>query len=328
MYFYGSKNGPEQQIAIDHKINFKNINPSQIRTRNPFKLFLGIINFYKSYIKAKKFLIDDNPEIVIITGGFTSAPVGWSAKKLKIPFIIYCPDIKPGWAIKSLIKHAKKIYCSVDESTQFFPKDKTIVTGYPLRKEFYSDSILKYNNQRQAIPVKTLLIMGGSLGSYEINEFTKQNLIFLLSQYKIIHICGKNDYQKLNRRKNQLNNETKRNYELYDFSNDISLLMAKSDLVFCRAGASILGELPATSLPAILYPGQFSDQIFNAQYLEKKGAAIIVKNINKHALDVINKLLTDTKKLEKMKEAMKLINPDNASNKIATLILEYINVQK
>jgi UDP-N-acetylglucosamine--N-acetylmuramyl-(pentapeptide) pyrophosphoryl-undecaprenol N-acetylglucosamine transferase len=322
--FYGSNKSIEYQLANKNHYTFKNIEPSKIRTKNLLILIKGIVNFYKTTRVAKKYFLIDKPSAVFITGGFTSAPIGWAAYKSKIPLIIFCPDIKPGWAIRFLSKYAKYICCSTERSKSYLPKNKTIVTGYPIRKEFYEKSII--NNQRKFNKSeKTLLIMGGSLGSSSINEFVKKNLLKFIEQHRLIHISGINDYDKFLKIYHNLNPTMQSRYQLYEFSHLIPELMTKSDLIISRAGASIFGELTHTAIPALLYPGKFSDQENNARYLAENNAAIVLNNINQETLSKVLNLLNNNKLLEKMSMNMNSLKQKDSVKKIAELLMENIN---
>ncbi|MDG1989678.1 MAG: UDP-N-acetylglucosamine--N-acetylmuramyl-(pentapeptide) pyrophosphoryl-undecaprenol N-acetylglucosamine transferase [Dehalococcoidia bacterium] len=322
--FYGSKKSIEYQLTNKDHYTFRNIEPSKIRTKNLLMLIKGIINFYKTARLAKKYFLIDKPDAVFITGGFTSAPIGWAAYKNKIPLIIFCPDIKPGWAIRFLSKYAKYICCSVEESKNYLPKNKTIVTGYPLRKRFYEKSII--NNKRTFNKSeKTLLIMGGSLGSSSINKFVKKNLLELIDKHKLIHVSGINDYDKFLKIHHSLNTTMQSRYELYEFSHLIPDLMIKSDLIISRAGASIFGELTETRIPALLYPGKFSDQADNARYLIDNNAAILLPNINQETCAIVLSLLNNNKLLEKMSMNMDLLKNKDSVKKIAELLMEHTN---
>jgi UDP-N-acetylglucosamine--N-acetylmuramyl-(pentapeptide) pyrophosphoryl-undecaprenol N-acetylglucosamine transferase len=322
--FYGSKKSIEYQLANENHYTFKNIEPSKLRTKNPLTLIQGIINFYKTTKLAKKYFLIDKPNAVFITGGFTSAPVGWAAYKNKIPLIIFCPDIKPGWAIRFLSKYAKYICCSTERSKIYLPKNKTIVTGYPIRKAFYEKPII--NNKRKFNKSeKTLLIMGGSLGSSSINKFVKNNLLKFIEQHKLIHISGTNDYKEFLKIYHSLNPTMQSRYQLYEFSHHIPELMTQSDLIISRAGASIFGELTATAIPALLYPGKFSDQAENARYLVENNAAIILHSIKQETLATVLNLLNDNKMLKKMSMNMNSLNQKNSVENIAGLLMENID---
>ena len=109
------------------------------------------------------------------------------------------------------------------------------------------------------------------------------------------------------------------------YSKNIPELMASSDMVISRAGASILGELTTMHLPAILYPGKFADQILNARYLEENGAAIVVEELSNNTLEIIENILTSEETIKKLSDNMHKLSKANSINMIANVILEQVD---
>ncbi len=323
--FFGSKNDLEYEIAHENQYSFKAISPTQIRTKNLLKLIWGLINFIATYFKTLIYLSTNRPLLMLVSGGYTCAPVGLAAKTIGIPLIVFCPDVKPGWSIRFLSKIANQICCSVSDSLKYLPAKKTSVTGYPARKEFYTYETYKSRLELNAENRTNLLIMGGSLGSKEINEFITNHIKFLTMHYQITHITGTNEYQRVEKKWKMLNEVEKSQYKILKYSKNVADLIANSDLILSRAGASILGELTALAQPAILYPGTFSDQYLNARFLEQKNAAVILESLDQNAVQILEKTLESKETRIKLSDNIGNLSQGNAIKNITTLVIRQIN---
>jgi UDP-N-acetylglucosamine--N-acetylmuramyl-(pentapeptide) pyrophosphoryl-undecaprenol N-acetylglucosamine transferase len=124
--------------------------------------------------------------------------------------------------------------------------------------------------------------------------------------------------------------ELKQRYHLHGYVHeDIARVLAAADLAVMRAGASTLGELPASRLPAILIPGDFSDQTLNARYLEQEGAAIMLPQSSLDELSgLVTNLLADEARLQRMRDSLAELARPNAANKLASLIAEMAGVRQ
>ncbi len=323
--YFGSKNGLEYKIAKENQYAFKSISPSQIRTKNIIKLIWGLINFKISYFKTLGYLLMNRPSLMLVSGGYTCAPVGLAAKTIGIPLVVFCPDVKPGWSIRFLSKFANQICCSVSDSLKYLPAKKTSVTGYPARTEFY-----KYNTYEARLNIQNdkrtnLFIMGGSLGSKEINEFVIKNIKKITENYQVTHITGISDYEEISKKREDLTESQKSQYMIFKYTNNIAELIANSDLILSRAGASILGELTALGQPAILYPGTFSDQYLNAKFLEQKNAAMMLENLDQNAMQVLEKTLRSQEVRIKLSNNIAKLSQGNAIKKITEIMIRQIN---
>ena len=236
--------------------------------------------------------------------------------------ISFLPDVKPGWAVRLLQRYASTIVCSVDGSLPYLPASKTVVTGYPVRNQFL-DATRKRGIQRFELDtsLQTLLIAGGSLGSHQINVAIRDNLPRLLTRLQVIHISGRDEFDWLNRERTHLPEWQQKRYSLHPYTNDMALAMAAADLAVTRAGASALGELPVMELPAILIPGEFSDQSANAEYLKNCGATSTITRSSIHYLaDEVIALLDDDDQLRSMSCAMRQLNRHDSAARIASLL--------
>jgi UDP-N-acetylglucosamine--N-acetylmuramyl-(pentapeptide) pyrophosphoryl-undecaprenol N-acetylglucosamine transferase len=221
-------------------------------------------------------------------------------------------------------RSATAVACAVDRSLDHVPRRKSIVTGYPVRRQF-TEATREEGIRRFALDpsLKTLLITGGSQGAHHINLVVHGALRRLLARLQIIHVCGPNEEQWLARERDRLPDWERERYHLHAYTNEMAWAMAAADLAVTRAGASIFGELPATALPAIVIPLAASDQHLNAAYLGELGAAVIIEPGAIDDLETtILTLLDDEGRLEAMAEAMRGLARPDAATRIAALVRE------
>ncbi len=326
LVYYGTKHGPERDAAIAADIQFRVLTASAIRGRTPRRLIGGPINLWRGMRDAGRYLDRDRPDAVFATGGYASAPVGRPAKRRRVPVVVFLPDVRPGWAVRLLQRYASTVACAVEPSLEFVGS-KGVVTGYPVRAAFASAS--REDGQRAfdldpTLP--TLLVMGGSLGAHAINLVIHDALEDLLAGAQVVHITGADEEHWLVRARDALPTpELRARYHPLAYTDQIALAMAAADLAVARAGASTLGELPVSGLPAVVIPGPFSDQRDNAAYLEDRGAAMTVPG---DALDdlapLVLELLGDAARREAMAEAMRALARPDATQRIAVLMREAV----
>ena len=164
--------------------------------------------------------------------------------------------------------------------------------------------------------------MGGSLGSVAINSSILGELPELLEKIDIIHISGRHDHERVLATVNEIGLSEHPGYQLLPYSDDMPTLMIAADIGVFRGGASVLGEAPATGLPLIVIPGNFSDQQLNAELLRKHGAAIILANSHTEELpNTILELIAQNADLERMRSNMWALARPSAAQQIASVIV-------
>ncbi len=284
---------------------------------------LGVmINLAISMIKASKIIRRYKPDVAVGVGGYASGPILTVAARKKIPTLIQEQNSYAGITNKILAKRANKICVAYDGMEKFFPAEKIVLTGNPVREELESvgtkrEEGLKYFNLDSKQPV--ILILGGSLGARTINESVWENLdLIATSKAQCLWQTGKLYYaQALDKTADLVAD----NLKVHEFIQFMDLAYAVADLVVSRAGAGAISELCIVAKPVILVPSPNvaeDHQTKNAEALEKTGAAFIVKDgdagkvLIRKALDLVeNKsLLTDLSRnigmMAKKKSAAKI----------------------
>ncbi len=227
--------------------------------------------FLRSMLILKKY----KPDVVVGFGGYVSVPVIMAAKVLRIPIVIHEQTLEAGAANRFVAKFADKICVSFDSSIKYFPKEKVVLTGNPIR-----DAI---NHPKKKFPLESkdpvIYITGGSQGSHFINHMISENLAKLLDKYILVHQTGDShefkDYDKLSILKEGLNNGKDR-YIISKFYSpfEVGAIMKRADLVISRAGVNTISELIILEKPSYLIPlpiSQKDEQLKNAEFLKKLG---------------------------------------------------------
>ena len=289
----------------------------------PIKLIFSLI---KSFFLIKKF----DPDLVIGTGGFASGPILYIASKFNIPTLIQEQNSYAGITNQILSKHVNSICVAYEKMDRFFPRNKIIITGNPVRKkiiEITSDNIDKSNLFNLNSENKTILIIGGSLGARTINETICSGLErFKQHNLNIIWQTGKTFSEKANELIATINT---RGITTHTFIKKIEIAYGLADIIVSRAGAIAISELCVVGKPVILIPSPNvaeNHQYKNAQSLVNKNAAILVKDsqANNKLVDEIIKLQNNPTLMKELSENIKKMEYKNAANVISDYALNLI----
>jgi UDP-N-acetylglucosamine--N-acetylmuramyl-(pentapeptide) pyrophosphoryl-undecaprenol N-acetylglucosamine transferase len=229
-------------------------------------------------------------------------------------------------AIKSIARSADVIAVTTEQSQKYFNKP-VYETGYPIRPEL---ALWDRQTAHQHLGINSsspvVLIFGGSQGARSINMAVLNKLPALLEKCEIIHLSGEGDWQMVKSRREQLPVELAARYHAMAYLHEMGAALAAADVVVSRAGASALGEFPLFALPAILvpYPHAWRYQKVNADYLTRRGAAIMLQDnrLEDELLTTLTVLLDNPNKLKAMRAAMFELSHPRAAEKIASALLQ------
>ena len=263
----------------------------------PFKMLNSLWN-------ASKIIKNFKPDIAIGTGGFASGPTLIMANRKGIPTLLQEQNSYPGITNKLLGKNAAKICVAYDHLERFFPLDKIVKTGNPVRQDLLSihskieegKTFFKIDKNK-----KTILILGGSLGARKINQLVESNLDFFKNQQvQVIWQCGKlyyEEYKKYN---------TSEDIQVHQFLNRMDFAYAASDIIISRAGASSVSELCIVGKPVIFIPSPNvaeDHQTKNAKAIADQHGAILVRENELETFPIIfETLIKDKGKQEHLSE--------------------------
>lgn len=290
---------------------------------NAWKILQGIF-------ASRRILCQFLPDLILYTGGYIAAPLAIAALGMRIPSILFVPDIEPGKAARLIARFTNKIALPVEEAQSYYPHNyQTVVTGYPTRLDLFLWDKEKARTRiglHEHLPV--LFFSGGSKGARSINRAVQRSLTQLLDDFQIIHISGNLDWQEVRSTQTSLQHPHADRYHAFPYLHDeMGAAFACADLIISRAGASILGEYPLFGLPAILipYPHAWRYQKVNAEYLAQKGAAVVLADneLDTNLLPKIYELTRQPGKLEAMSKAMQSLQCyPPAADRIADLARE------
>ncbi|QHW33073.1 undecaprenyldiphospho-muramoylpentapeptide beta-N-acetylglucosaminyltransferase [Paenibacillus rhizovicinus] len=268
--YMGSSSGIEKQLIgrLDD-VDYYSISTGKLRryvdlqnVKDPFRVVKGVFQAYRLIRKLR-------PSVVFSKGGFVSVPVVLGAWLNRVPVIIHESDLTPGLANRIANPFARKVCVTFGETTASIKGNKAVHVGPVVRNELLRGNALKGLQWSKLLPGKpVLLIMGGSLGSKNINEAVRRNLPVLTQTYQIIHLCGKGE---LDDRCNGV-----KGYRQYEYVHDeLPDIAACSELVISRAGSNSIFEFLALRKPMLLIPLSKSasrgDQLLNAESFRKAG---------------------------------------------------------
>jgi UDP-N-acetylglucosamine--N-acetylmuramyl-(pentapeptide) pyrophosphoryl-undecaprenol N-acetylglucosamine transferase len=221
------------------------------------------------------------PDAVFGTGGYVVGPVGMAASLRRKPLVLQLPDAVPGRTIRLLAPRAA-VVCVAFGSSVARLRGRAVVTGTPLRPEFAALGRARREQPRQwPTAPRRVVVFGGSQGAHRLNTAVAEGLKDLLEgseDLTVHHLCGENDREQLHAMRSGLLAGWRERYVVEGFSDDMDRLMASADLVLARAGGSAVAEMTAVGVPMILvpYPYAGDHQRFNAEPLERAGAAVVV----------------------------------------------------
>ncbi|MEX0682367.1 MAG: UDP-N-acetylglucosamine--N-acetylmuramyl-(pentapeptide) pyrophosphoryl-undecaprenol N-acetylglucosamine transferase [Dehalococcoidia bacterium] len=325
--YVGSSAGNEAEIVERAAVPFRGVSAAPIRGRLPWQMATNAAKIGAGAAQSRSILSEFRPEVVLSTGGYASFPVALAARGRKIPLAVYLPDLSPGWAVRAIARLAQKVAVTAIESLRSLPGGKTIVTGYPVRSEFWKVDRASGRERLGLSPEeKVLFVSGGSTGAQRINRAVASDLAGLLELCEVIHVSGPGDEGWLREIRDGMPDALRNRYHLHGYMHDeMPWAMAASDLALCRAGASVIGELPALGLPAVLVPLPLAGahQRTNARYLAKHGAATVLEeDYLDNILPVVGTLLHDENRLRDMRDASRRLARPNAATRIARMLLD------
>jgi undecaprenyldiphospho-muramoylpentapeptide beta-N-acetylglucosaminyltransferase len=309
---------------------------------NLWKLFQG-------FLASRRLLKRFQPEVLFFTGGFVAIPMALAAWRWNLPVLpglrrpsgrrhpkslLYVPDIEPGLALKTLARFADVIAITAEEGRSFFRRKNVNVTGYPVRSSL---KVWNLQEARRALSLRedlpTLLVTGGSSGARSINQALISVLPDLLVEMQVIHLTGRLDWPEVEAYRSGLALEQAARYHAFPYLyEEMGAALSVADIVISRAGASSLGEYPRYGIPAILvpYPYAWRYQRVNADYLARRGAAIILEDADMPVkiLPLVRELLQDAPRRGQMREAMQALYQPQAAASITKLLQGLANPEK
>ena len=326
MLYIGVRGRVDETIVPAHGVPFRAVAAGQLRVSSPLTFVRNLAKVAQGALQSISILRSFQPDVVFATGGYASVPAGLAARLLRKPLVVYLPDVTPGWAVRMLSRLATRMATTSERALAHLPARKTRVVGYPVRDEFWTIERASARGRLGLRPDgKVLLVTGASLGAHAINTAILAALPRLLEHAEVVHMTGAADEGRAQRLRRGLSEEQQARYHVHPYFEDMPAAMHSADLVVSRAGASVLGELPAAGAPSVLVPGEYEgwSQMPNAEFLQERGAAVMLRNADLDRLgDVVVSLLEDDLRLRRMADAARTLARPDAARDIARMLIE------
>ncbi|KAA6349571.1 UDP-N-acetylmuramate--L-alanine ligase [termite gut metagenome] len=332
--FVGAEGRMEMQRVPDAGYKIIGLPITGIDRKFLWKNFSVLFNLLRSQRKARRIIKKFRPHVVVGVGGYASGPLLKTAQMMKIPTLIQEQNSYAGVTNKLLAKRAEKICVAYSGMEKFFPSGKIILTGNPVRQELFENRI----SREKALSTygfdsnkKTVLILGGSLGAYSINQCLTKNLDTIRSAADIQFIwqTGKIYYE-------QIIHTTKTtskipNLYITGFVKDMTTAYMAADLIVSRAGAGAISEFCLLQKAVILIPSPNvaeDHQTKNAMALVNQSAAIYVQdaNINETLLSKVIEVIHDEKALNQLRSNIAMLALPDSANIIAEEVFKMVEM--
>jgi UDP-N-acetylglucosamine--N-acetylmuramyl-(pentapeptide) pyrophosphoryl-undecaprenol N-acetylglucosamine transferase len=282
VYWLGSKGGLEEQLVAPHyPICYLSI--KGIRGKGIVAKFHMLLKTVTAIWHSRRIIRDINPVFVLGMGGFASGPGGFAAWLMRKPLIIHEQNAKAGFTNRFLAKMTKNILAAFPEA--FSSSIHAHVVGNPIRSHLFSIAPPKERWAERNQATLKILILGGSQGSFAINRAILNALPMFadVSRLAIWHQTGKQDYPVINQEWQKEFSTRVASLKVEPFIENMAEAYAWADLVIARSGALTVTEIATVGVASVLIPlpqAVDNHQFYNAQYLEKVDAAVIIQQAN------------------------------------------------
>ena len=326
--FVGAEGKMEMELIPAAGYMIKGLPVAGIKRNNVLKNISVFTRLFKSLRLAKKILKEFKPDVAVGTGGYASGPVLRQAQKMQIPVLLQEQNSMAGITNRLLAKKASKICVAWDGMEKYFPPERIIKTGNPVRHTF--DNIDKMHNEAiQFFGLRSeaavILVLGGSLGAASINKCLSDNIKTLEGTgYQWLWQTGRNYYDEII---NKVNESGAHNILTHAFINRMDLAFAAADIIISRGGAGTISELCLAGRPVILVPSPNvaeDHQKRNAMALMEKNAAVMISDMEagEKLIEETLRLATDLKLRETLSLNIKKMAERNADIRIAEEVLK------
>ncbi len=315
VFWIGTRHGIEKALIERAGVPFYAITAGKLRRYFDWRNFFTPIETALGFFQALFLLRKLRPTHVFSAGGYVAVPVVVAAAALGIPSYAMQLDVRPGLANRLIAPFVKKMFVVFPETARFFPAQKAIVTGAPVRR-----MIREAQNQKNTESLPTLFVLGGGTGALRMNEIVVATLPELTKICRVMHVTGKN--KSFNGQIPPLPN-----YQAFDLLvDDFARHMITADLVITRAGMGTLSELAALAKATIVVPLPRSHQAENAALLASHDAAVILAQdalTPEKLVATVAMLLGDPGRRRALGEALQRCIPTDGAEKISQFIIHH-----
>ncbi len=335
--FVGTKAGLEADVIPRAGFRLETIRAHHIPRKFSWKIPLALATAGLGTYRAMRIIRKFRPHVVMGTGGYVSGPVILAAAALRYPTLIHEQNAYPGVTNRLLAKIVDQIAVGYEEAKSFFPPEKTVVTGNPVRPEISACTREAGRRLFGLDPNKrTLLVTAGSQGARSVNRALLEAAPMLNARrdLQVLHAAGRALYPEIVETLRKQGVKVDEDGEMIRYGNirivpyiySMPEALAAADLVVGRGGTLSSAEFTVRGLPAILVPYPYAaedHQMHNAQVLEKHGAAKVIpdREINGEVLaDLVIQLLDSPSRLQSMARASKRLGKPDATERLVALV--------
>ena len=328
--FVGAEGRMEMQRVPAAGYPIKGLPIAGFNRKNLLKNIPVLFKIMKSRALARKIVRDFRPQVAVGVGGYASGPTLNVAESMGIPTLLQEQNSYAGVTNKLLAKKARKICVAYDGMERFFPADKIMFTGNPVRQNLLDTSVSKVDAVRSfgLVPGKqTILIVGGSLGARTLNDSILGNLPLLKQQSRIQFVWQTGKYYSAEIKAELERRGCPDNLKVMDFISDMKMAYAAADLVISRAGAGSISEFCLLGKPVVLVPSPNvaeDHQTKNAMALVQKNAALYVADADarRTLMPLAINTVADHAKLENLSNNIVRLARPNAASDIADEVIK------
>lgn len=249
--FVGTERGIEARTIPRLGYSLELINASGVRGKGSLSKLKGLAILLYAYAQSRRILSQFKPDVVLGVGGYASGPLVMAARGMQLPCYIHEQNAIPGVTNKILSRVVRKIFVSFERSCKFFPQERTLVTGNPLRRQIL-DQVMQAGERREDGRF-SLLVFGGSLGAHSINLAMMDAAPHLAADaatLTVVHQTGDKDTDEVQKAYEAAGIEAR----VVPFIDGMAQAYAEADLLVCRAGATTIAEVTACGKPCIFIP--------------------------------------------------------------------------
>lgn len=301
--YVGTSRGMEADLVPRAGFPFTTIPVAGLKRRLSPSNLLTLWQAGQGFLASRAILHEFVPHVVVGTGGYVCGPVILAAALSRIPTLIHEQNALPGLTNRLLSRFATKTALTFIEARRHLPaRARVILTGLPVRPEILDTRREEARAALGAGPEDLVLVsFGGSLGAQSINNAYRDVVCAFAGRagFKLFHATGEQGYEAFleGLRAAGLDPESLPNVTVAPYFHAIAGFLAAADLVVCRAGASTIAELTVLGLPSILIPYPYATgnhQEYNARALERRGAAVVIRDADLDGAELVAKITSLT----------------------------------
>ncbi len=335
--YLGSDDGLETRLVPAAGLRFKTIKAGKLQRYLSWRTVTGVARIPIGMAQAVGIVRDFRPDVVFTSGGYVAVPAGLAARLNNVPLVMHQQDVPPNLSNRLLAPLATRISVAFADSLRYFPADKTVQLGNPIRQAILDVRAISPQQARAQLgllpEVPLVLVTGGSQGARHLNQVVCHALPELLQHCQVLQISGSNLFDETRALSTQtlasVDGELRQRYRLEPYMDaEMPLALQAATIVLCRSGASVLSELAVLGKPGLLVPLPpaigASPQEANAAMFEREQAAeVLLNNLLKPEIMVerIQFILSTPACLQTMADAaLELARPNATQDIVETIV--------